>query len=337
MYSDPLLVQLSANPDAHDLANSRTPGPETYASYHNRNRSAHSSMPQNASNMMRLDQLGSPTSEQNGHGPQSRHLARHSLEGGFVFPAERSTEAMTPVPSSRPTSLQSSYSTNDLPTVKGNGFDAAVTPPKNHNEHLNQHNASMGRIPTGAVNNRPVRDSPESDGIKTSQPAPTMLQASAAPFGPQLTSAAPNPGLNGSVAPTGLPFPIYGYGIQQPFVGQSGQSNHPMASFGAPNNFGAYPAYAGGYRFNDTAGRGGATQRRQTEGDSSQLARFSNFPLEHFKGDLYSLCKDQHGCRYLQRKLEDRDPEHVQLIFSETYMHVIELMTGTAQACFSAT
>lgn len=316
--------QLSANPDAHDLANSRTPGPDTYNMYHSRTRSSHASMPQNLSNTTRLSQLGSPISENHGNGTQPRHFARHSLEGGFVFPPERDNEVKTPVPASRPTSLQSSYSTNDLPTVKGNGFDTAVTPPKTQTEQFHQHNASMGRIPNGAVNTRSSKNSPEFNGATISQPSQTMLQASAAPFGPQLTQAVPpNPGLTGNVVPSGLPFNPYGFG--QPYVGQT---PNPMAAFGAPNNYAGFANYGGGYRYNETPGRGGIVQRRQTESDSSQLTRYANFPLDHYKGELYSLCKDQHGCRYLQRKLEERTPEHVQLIFSETYMHVIELMTG---------
>lgn len=286
-------------------------------------------MPQNnISGVMRLDQIGSPTNETRGNGTNSRHVARHSLEGGFVFPHERSSEATTPVASSRPTSLQSSYSTNDLPTVKGNGFDAAITPPKSHAEHFHQHNASLGRIPTGAMNNRSTKNSPESEASQSGQPPQTMLQASAAPFGPQLTSAAPSVGINGSAAPVGMPF--YNYGVQ-PYVGQP---NNQMAGFGVPNNFGGYVNYGGNYRLNDTANRGGVAQRRQPEGESSQMTRFTNYPLEHYKGELYSLCKDQHGCRYLQRKLEERNAEHVQLIFNETYMHVIELMTGmSSQFC----
>lgn len=35
---------------------------------------------------------------------------------------------------------------------------------------------------------------------------------------------------------------------------------------------------------------------------------------------------DQHGCRFLQKKLEERNPESVQIIFEETNMHVVELM-----------
>jgi hypothetical protein len=286
-------------------------------------------MPQNTSGALRLDHLSSPTHEEHGSGVHSRHLARHSLEGGFTFPNERTPEAATPVPSSRPTALQSSYSTNDLPTVKGNGFDAAITPPKNHAEHLHQHNASLGRIPASAVTNRPTKqESPESEGIKATQANHTMLQASAAPFGPQMPSAAANTGITGSVGPNALPFPVYGYGIHG-YAGQHTQAPNQMPAFGAPNTFNGYPSYTGGYRVPEAATRGVPPQRRQTEGEASQT-RFTNFPLEHYKGELYSLCKDQHGCRYLQRKLEERNPEHVQMIFSETYMHVIELMTGTS-------
>lgn len=50
-------------------------------------------------------------------------------------------------------------------------------------------------------------------------------------------------------------------------------------------------------------------------------------PLEHFQGQLLSLCTDQHGCRYLQRKLEERIPENVHMIFVETNRNVVDLMT----------
>lgn len=62
---------------------------------------------------------------------------------------------------------------------------------------------------------------------------------------------------------------------------------------------------------------------------SPENARFTNIKLEHLQGEILGFCKDQHGCRYLQRKLEERNPEHVQLIFLETHQHVVELMTGT--------
>ncbi|KAK9447089.1 armadillo-type protein [Limtongia smithiae] len=63
--------------------------------------------------------------------------------------------------------------------------------------------------------------------------------------------------------------------------------------------------------------------RRQSDQD---VNRFANVRLESLVNEIYPLCKDQHGCRYLQKKLEERDPEHLDMIFKETYPHVVELM-----------
>ncbi len=41
---------------------------------------------------------------------------------------------------------------------------------------------------------------------------------------------------------------------------------------------------------------------------------------------MLNLCKDQHGCRYLQRRLEEGDPAHRDMIFRETYCHFPDLM-----------
>lgn len=57
------------------------------------------------------------------------------------------------------------------------------------------------------------------------------------------------------------------------------------------------------------------------------MSRFNGQPLEAYGGSIYELCKDQHGCRYLQKQLENRDPEHIHKIWLETSSHVIELMT----------
>ncbi len=57
------------------------------------------------------------------------------------------------------------------------------------------------------------------------------------------------------------------------------------------------------------------------------MARFNNLPLEQVGGTIYSLCKDQHGCRYLQKQLENRLPDQIHMIWLETNQHVVELMT----------
>jgi hypothetical protein len=61
--------------------------------------------------------------------------------------------------------------------------------------------------------------------------------------------------------------------------------------------------------------------------------RFAGTRLEDLAGEISSLCKDQHGCRYLQKKLEEGVPEHRDMIFRETFGHFADLMTGNRPQC----
>lgn len=74
-------------------------------------------------------------------------------------------------------------------------------------------------------------------------------------------------------------------------------------------------------------------------------SKYTNAKLEDFTGQIYSLCKDQHGCRFLQRQLDlGREvssnasgelgnanvlPNDISatMIFNEIYLKIIELMT----------
>ncbi|KAG6814436.1 hypothetical protein H0H92_007439 [Tricholoma furcatifolium] len=58
-----------------------------------------------------------------------------------------------------------------------------------------------------------------------------------------------------------------------------------------------------------------------------EFNRFAGTRLEDLQGEIPALCKDQHGCRYLQKKLEEGVPEHRDMIFRETFRHFAELMT----------
>lgn len=60
---------------------------------------------------------------------------------------------------------------------------------------------------------------------------------------------------------------------------------------------------------------------------NNSVNRFTGVRIEDLQGELLNLCKDQHGCRYLQKKLEDGEPAHRDMIFRETYGHFPELMT----------
>jgi len=61
---------------------------------------------------------------------------------------------------------------------------------------------------------------------------------------------------------------------------------------------------------------------------SLESSRFNNIPLKDIKGEIYGLCKDQHGCRYLQKKLEERNAKDIQMIFEEIKDHMADLMIG---------
>ncbi len=63
--------------------------------------------------------------------------------------------------------------------------------------------------------------------------------------------------------------------------------------------------------------------------------RFAGTRLEDLVGEIPQLCKDQHGCRYLQKKLEEVVPEDLDMIFRETGGHFADLMTGQSSASSS--
>ena len=86
-------------------------------------------------------------------------------------------------------------------------------------------------------------------------------------------------------------------------------------------------------------GRGG---RGKGEGKGSEASggKNSTFPVpngeegeapfasfEDVEGNIYATSKDQYGCRFLQKMLEEGNPAHIQSIFNEVYKHSAELMT----------
>ncbi|XP_024375670.1 uncharacterized protein [Physcomitrium patens] len=48
--------------------------------------------------------------------------------------------------------------------------------------------------------------------------------------------------------------------------------------------------------------------------------------LDEVEGRIYLIAKDQHGCRFLQKKFDEGGPEDVQKIFYEIIGHITELM-----------
>ncbi|QRW01019.1 Pumilio-family RNA binding repeat [Ceratobasidium sp. AG-Ba] len=57
-----------------------------------------------------------------------------------------------------------------------------------------------------------------------------------------------------------------------------------------------------------------------------EINRLAGTRLEDLVGEILALCKDQHGCRYLQKKLEEGVPEHRDISFRETFSLFTELI-----------
>ncbi|ODQ79263.1 hypothetical protein BABINDRAFT_37861 [Babjeviella inositovora NRRL Y-12698] len=68
-------------------------------------------------------------------------------------------------------------------------------------------------------------------------------------------------------------------------------------------------------------------RRQNSKRKGEDASKFVNAQLADFAGDLYLLCKDQHGCRFLQRQLDADDAVVALMIFNEIYLHIVELMT----------
>ncbi|XP_018475058.1 pumilio homolog 12 [Raphanus sativus] len=56
-----------------------------------------------------------------------------------------------------------------------------------------------------------------------------------------------------------------------------------------------------------------------------QPPKYTN-SLAETKGKIYQMAKDQHGCRFLQRKFAERDENDIEIIFNEIIDYISELM-----------
>jgi hypothetical protein len=371
-------VQLSASSAALDLALSQSPGPDNQNNNgwpaYSRHRQAQQSLPTNTlrkgSQVDEYDVGRVNGSVENTPTKNNRRSVEFSLS---PYNSESKRSSYHASPSNGMPKLQQSYSTNDVPTLKnGNGANGVNGSGVNSHaeQHFHNHNASIGRIPANAMSNRHSREL--STGFKDHdnayRPLQSGLHASAAPFGPSITSA---PSMNGaatvaspiapqySTAPGGNTAPYYGYSVNmlngamnglnmgQPVgVGMQGYNPNGMNSmYGGPPyyspNPNPYAAYGPSGRLQDSQARVIQTRRMQNGSYSSEYFaehsltaapdanRFMNYDLETMpRAEIYTLCKDQHGCRFLQKKLEERNTKYLEIIFEETAPHVVELMTG---------
>lgn len=80
-----------------------------------------------------------------------------------------------------------------------------------------------------------------------------------------------------------------------------------------------------GNQYYQNNGNDNASRQRKME----DAARYADATLDQFIGNIHSLCKDQHGCRFLQKQLDILGSEAADSIFEETKNHTVELMTDS--------
>lgn len=138
-----------------------------------------------------------------------------------------------------PPKLQQSYSANDVPTAKSsNGTSTMTSNANNHaQQHFHNHNASLGRIPAGAVPNRHSRELSGDNNVAASRDASTYgsigstLHANAPAFGP-VTTPAYQPGTANANAASGVSGPAQ---YQQYYNGANAYNGVPGNA--AANNY----------------------------------------------------------------------------------------------------
>ncbi|CCE88678.1 Piso0_001455 [Millerozyma farinosa CBS 7064] len=100
-----------------------------------------------------------------------------------------------------------------------------------------------------------------------------------------------------------------------------------------------------GRRFHSSSESANVHRKSHNKRKGDDAMKYANAKLEDFTGEILSLCKDQHGCRFLQRQLDlGRElsenptgelskanilPNDVaaSMIFNEIYLKIVELMT----------
>ena len=296
------LLQLSASSAALDLALSNSEQSEGWTPFA-RHRLSQQGLPQNM-NSLSLGPSSNATSNSDSH-KSSEALGnarqnRHSMEASLAAygqPTQHGQVVSNNEPA-RPTlaNIHSSYSTNDVPTLKkANASMSNISPPKTQaQQQFHNHNASLGRIPPNAMSNRHSRELSGGDTRRDEQPngyqqVLSGLQASAAPFGPPTTAASSVDSMPNAMVQlnNAMQFPSQAYypafGMQMMNMGMTPmQIANPMAfhnqmqAFQPQNGFSPYPNYGPQGRFQDSQAR--IIQQRRMQNGEGKI----NFISLHF-------------------------------------------------------
>ena len=278
--------------------------------------------------------------------------SRPSVEVKFSAEIKRPALMGTP-PRGQANGGHPSYSTNDIPTLKtvngdGHGSVPAGTPSIEQSKLISpeqQPDSLNGNTPISGAGFKSNHSSQVfTPNSNTEDPEPlgfnsTGLHANATPFGPMNPqdmnqSSMFNPQVMGPYMQ-----PAFYSGFNMNMLNQ-GFSNMSLGGYGVQGMWPtpqmppyAPPVYGGfqPHQFPNGQINGNAPRPRVGPGEAQARKAqaeefFASVGIEDLKGQIYRLCKDQHGCRFLQRKLKEGNAGDAQTIFDEVKHHFNELM-----------
>lgn len=312
-------MSLSASSDALDLANSQQHEleddnggwPSAFSPPNNR-----ASMPPTTSGIAALLQSDAPPdiiplpASSGRTSPTKQSANRHSMGARMAF-TETKRPSLLPTPGSSlssmriPTKLQTSFSTSSVPTVSSlnNGTTnpsptGAMTPSQmTAEQRFHNHNASLGRVPAGAVNNRHSRDLSTILDVRSEQesansPLTTSSLHAQAPIFNGTTAKAQEPaGLASAFNATGANYNAYLQQLQpQMQMLNAAMNNMQLAQHGQPQMFAQVPGFqqpSSGYghfqQFSNARGQDSQArimQQRRNQGSGGDGKKGTHFNQE---------------------------------------------------------
>ncbi|KAK5172601.1 uncharacterized protein LTR77_002721 [Saxophila tyrrhenica] len=273
---------------------------------------------------------------------------RRSMEVKFTAETKRPALMATP-PRNMANGIlkaQSSYSTNDIPTLKSINGDAhtggvSLTSPSTQSKNVSEVASPEQSARNGVTSDSSlVRHSQEltnQNGSLDFYSTPhSGLQGTAAAFA-AMHDQNQQPFTSPTMSPYAQQAYYPGYGMQMlnngfngmnigNGYGGQGQWSGQGPAFQQPG-YGGYQQFSQAMQSGPGAGRFSENNRANMQNRKAMADDFySNANVAELRGQIYALCKDQHGCRFLQKKLEERNTQDTQIIFDEVKEHFCELM-----------
>jgi hypothetical protein len=276
---------------------------------------------------------------------------RRSMEVKFTAETKRPSLMASP-PRVMPNGVhkaQASYSTNDIPTLKTiNGDNAGgvtITSPSSQPNHLadtssDQSGSTINQLSSASTSNRQSQDftsiAKSQESSSDTLPSQNGFHGTAGYAAMHSHDANHMSGFTPNMHQYGQPGYFGGYGVQALNSNFGGMNlNGAYGGQGQwPNSVPQYPqgGYSGYQQYPQNGQVVGSAVARYDNSRALQQRKvhaddqFQSTTVPDIAGQIYGLCKDQHGCRFLQRKLEEQNAQDIQIIFDEVKDHFTELM-----------